>query len=245
MIEKEETRDYYNGYFKQPPDTFGENFHILYYRRLFKIASRKKIILNKQQSLLEIGPGYSSFYKECIKRGISYQAIERNKLNAEKLNNLQIKITCASVPPFPDGEKVDIIWMAHVVEHLPDYISVRKLLVDAKKRLNKYGKVVIISPDILSWGNYFWLDWTHNYPTSLDRIEQVLQEAGYKVIHSFHHTATFTNPFVVFFLTNLFRIIPVNFLDTIFKKIFKRRFVRSYAVLFGWRQIFVVGELNE
>ncbi len=193
-------------------------------------------------ALLELGPGLGTFGEICQSRGYSYSGVEMNEGQALRLRARGLEVIAGSIPPIPDGGPVQIIWMSHFLEHAATFLEARQMMEEAYRRLEEGGYVVIISPDCHSWKTHFYdVDWSHGYPTALKRTEQLLRETGFSIFYSRHHTATCFHPVGVFFLTGVFRLLPVNLLDGLVENFTGRPLVRAFMILLGWRQIFVVG----
>lgn len=179
-----------------------------------------------------------------MKKNIIYYGHEMNSDQAALLQQAGYRVTAVTVPPIPKGKPVQLIWLSHVLEHSSSYIKAKQMLLACYNRLDNGGYVVIIAPDIHHWKEYFWsADWSHGFPTSMPRVEQLLNETGFSVYRTMHHTCTTTNSFFAWFLSLFFRIfIPINFFDYIFKCFFKKTFCHSFLYIFGLRQIYVIGK---
>ena len=166
-----------------------------------------------------------------------------NKEQALDLSKLGYNITPATIPPIPPGPPAHVIWLSHVLEHAATYREAKEMLHACYDRLEPDGYVVIIAPDILHWKGEFWsVDWSHGFPTSLNRVEQLLHETKFTVHKSIHHTFTQTNPILAWGLSSLFRLLlPIYFLDFFSQKVFKRKLGQSFMGVFGLRQIFIIG----
>jgi hypothetical protein len=139
---------------------------------------------------------------------------------------------------------VQVIWLSHVLEHASNYIEAKAMLAACHDRLDAGGYVTIIAPDIHHWKEEFWsVDWSHGFPTSLNRVEQLLSETGFLIHRSLHHTFTVTNPMGAWSISMLFRwLLPVNLLDYFFQKLTGRRFCHAFMSVFGLRQIYIIGK---
>jgi SAM-dependent methyltransferase len=233
---------HYQEYFAgRQPSSFGVRVHRFWHSRMLDRAE-KVIPGMRGWPLLELGPGLGTFGEICKSRGYSYSGVEMNECQALKLRAQGLDVVSGSIPPIPDGRPARIIWMSHFLEHAATFLEARQMVEEAYRRLEEGGYVIIISPDCHSWKNHFYdVDWSHGYPTALKRTEQLLQETGFAIFYSRHHTATFFHPIGVFFLTGVFRLLPVKLLDVLAENFTGRPLVRAFMVLLGWRQIFVVG----
>ena len=100
----------------------------------------KKYLINKD--ILDFGCGYGDFLSLIKKNNVSKSitGVEIRKDCIKKLNKLKIK----NVKSLNDNDyKFDVIFLFHVIEHLPNPIVILKQL---KKRLKKNGILVIETP---------------------------------------------------------------------------------------------------
>jgi len=232
----------YGEYFEtRKPLAAGDRLIRLYHRVLFDLAARR-VPGFRQLRLLEVGVGFGYFAELCRARGLAYSGIEQNRRQCERMRADGFDVECATIPPFPAGKPVDMIWLSHVLEHADGYNQAREFLLAAGARLEPGGRVVIVSPDIKSYKEEFWnTDWSHGYPTGLKRVEQLLNEAGFSVEYSTYLTAGFTHPLPVFAFDLIFRWLPVGFIDDLTKRLTGRTLCFSFMTIFGWRQVFLVG----
>lgn len=231
----------YREYFaSRRPSRFGERVHRAWNRNLFSLASRFLPEL-AHSALLEVGPGLGFFGRVCLERGVRYSALEMNAAQAEVLKKSGFDAQAAAIPPFPPGPPVQVIWMSHVLEHAPSYRDAFGMVSGALARLSPGGHLVVIGPDVLSWRGEFWnCDWTHGFPTSLRRVQQLFGEAGFSIVAARHH-AFFVDGALAEVAAALARLIPYRLLDAVLERVTGRSFAYAFMVLFGWRQILVIG----
>lgn len=141
--------------------------------------------------ILDIGFGRGPYFKELKKRtySVEYFAIEPN----EKLRDAALKMGCNvcveyKVPPLPveiTNKKYDVIILSHVIEHLKNYSNVVLLFNELKKVLNIDGLIFVSAPDINDYRcDFYNVDYSHEYPTSLRRINKLVEDCGYKIEES-------------------------------------------------------------
>lgn len=234
--------DEYSEYFAaRRPSSVGERIHRFWNRRMLTLAGRFIPGL-ASASILEVGPGLGFFAGVCRERKLRWRGVEMNHAQAQALQAQGFEVDAGAIPPFPPGPPVDVIWMSHVLEHAPGYRDAFAMVSAAKERLEPGGRLVVIGPDVLSWRGEFWnCDWTHGFPTSLRRVEQLFGEAGLRVETARHHTATVATRGVATLLGWILAAVPHNLLDALFTRLTGRTFAYAFMVLFGWRQILVVG----
>jgi hypothetical protein len=231
----------YREYFaSRRPSKFGERVHRAWNRSMFALVSRFLPGLSAS-ALLEVGPGLGFFGRVCLERGVRYSALEMNAAQADALRTSGLDAQACAVPPFPPGPAVQVIWMSHVLEHAATVRDAFGMVSGAFERLDPGGHLVVIAPDVLSWRGEFWsCDWTHGFPTSLRRVRQLLGEAGFEIAEARHH-ACFVDGALAELVAPLARLIPYRLLDAVFERVAGRSFAYAFMVLFGWRQILVIG----
>jgi SAM-dependent methyltransferase len=157
--------------------------------------------------LLEIGPGKGMFAELCIKNGIEYLVIEGEEGMAKDLSDKNIKVINGIVPPFCVNKKFDIIYMNQVFEHMDDLGMAKQLLSDCIKNLNNGGLLYISCPEISFWKeDFFACDYTHNFPTSLKRLEQMFYDFDLKIISKGYCAfifSSFLSSYTISFLTRI------------------------------------------
>jgi hypothetical protein len=236
----------YSEYFEtRKPAAFSEKFLIWWHERMLKLALKFIPDLHKKR-LLEIGAAHGFFAKACKKNQITYSGHEMNVEQASLLKKSGFDVTPAMIPPIPQGKPAQVIWMSHVLEHATTFAEARQMLLACHERLDENGYVVIIAPDIYHWKEEFWsLDWSHGFPTSIPRVQQLLHEAGFSVTKTMHHTMGVSNPFLAWLFSHTFRLfLPFNLINMISKKLNGRTFGYSFMSVFGWRQIYLIGHKN-
>ncbi|HON09871.1 MAG: class I SAM-dependent methyltransferase [Fibrobacter sp.] len=156
-------------------------------RILEKTLRRKfeqKFFLNFKRnviSVLEIGVGKGEFAQGVIRRNVEYTGYEPNGKMLESLLEKGINVKQVSVPPFPEEDnRFDGIMMIQVFEHMPTLQAAEEVLKESYRVLRDDGKIMIISPSYLAWkDDFFDLDFTHTFPTTANRLQQMLQDSGF------------------------------------------------------------------
>lgn len=242
-VAKQSKADHYQEHYRSRMIAgFATKYIFTWHRRMLDFA-RRKIAGMSTADVLEVGAGWGFFAEACRQRHIAYSGLEMNACQAESLREQGYDVTASAIPPFPPGPPVDVIWMSHVLEHAANYTEARDMLTAIRSRLEPGGHLVVICPDLKSWKFEFWgVDWSHGFPTTLRRLRQIFDETGFKVVDARYHVASCTQPVLVWLLTRLFSLIPVAFLDFFFEKFLGRSFCYSFMGVFGWRQLLVIGQ---
>ena len=235
--------DDYREYYKaRPPLEVGAKIVGLWHRRMLQVIA-ERIPGFAGLSVLEVGTGWGYFARACREKGVAYSGLEMNADQAAALRAEGLDVVAGSIPPFPEGKPAQVLYLSHVLEHASGFPQAKEMLNACHARLDPGGHVVIVCPDLLSWKEEFWgADWSHGFPTTLRRLEQIVAEAGFVLRDSRHHTAGLMNPALVFLATSLFRLIPVHALDAVLKPLTGRPLCYSFMGIFGWRQLLVIAE---
>lgn len=105
----------------------------------------KKFLSNKK-TILDIGSGTGVSCILLEKKGYQIIGVDPDKKNSDLINSKLEKGKCLNCF-FEDlkiDEKVDVIWITHVLEHLP---NPTELLLKCKEWLKKDGIICIVVPD--------------------------------------------------------------------------------------------------
>ncbi|MCI0526338.1 MAG: class I SAM-dependent methyltransferase [Nitrospira sp.] len=158
------------------------------------IAGRVRDILHRRvlkkipapQKALEIGVGFGEFANYCKANGIQYVGVEPNQQLRNMVANLGFQVADGRLPTeISLAEKdFDLVFIGHVLEHLPSYREVISSLEHLKGFLKPEGHVIVLYPDASHSKWLFYHDYTHQYVTTPRRMETIFEEAGFRVIES-------------------------------------------------------------
>lgn len=144
-------------------------------------------------SVLEVGPGWGAFATLCREREIIYEFIDTSPAISELMIAEGFAGHCGATD---DLQKIQAstIWMSHVLEHSPTWSDARQTLSHLSEIAQEGTRFVIIGPDFLSWrAEFFNVDSTHGYPTTLRNTVQLVQDVGLRVVLAKHHRLTSSN----------------------------------------------------
>lgn len=233
----------YSNYIRRRPHARSERFISNWHLKLLRLALKNK--KTKVMNVLEIGPGHGYFAQHCISEGLNYEFIDNSKAVFTKLTELGMSGHLGLINEVSDqiDKKFDLIWMSHVLEHSPTWVDARNLLNDARKLLAENGSIVVIGPDAIDWGRQFWnIDATHGFPTTIRNVAQIADDVGLVIkTAKYHRNASFS-----LFLRAVFRIlsaIPHPIVDrmlTPLRASIGDGLLISWKAVFGWRQIYLV-----
>jgi SAM-dependent methyltransferase len=139
--------------------------------------------------ILEIGAGRGNLaeYLKNLNCGIRYAGIEPNETLADKLSERGLNILRAQIPPFPselEKGSFDLIVMCHLIEHFRDWQEAAQVLGQISELLKTGGRLLLLHPDYLDWGaDYFDGDYSHSFILTRNRIDNLVNDCGYKILH--------------------------------------------------------------
>ena len=205
---------YYDNYSKRSLTSLRDKLQKRFYRALF---NKFKISPKKNADVLEIGPGEGGFAKFLNTYEINYSGVEQSASLTEHLIKEGYKVTEASCPPIPYSDNTfDLIFCFHVIEHLDSPFTVHAFVEECQRILKPDGKLVMIAPDYMRMGKYFWdCDYTHITPITERRLKQILLDSNLKI----EKLGPITEPFVgsVRYLINfLLFFYPYSVLEYLF-----------------------------
>jgi SAM-dependent methyltransferase len=133
------------------------------------------------RAVVEIGPGRGVFMESCRQRGLSYAALDANLGLLQQLGAESAARADAALLPL--GDKVcDMVVASHVLEHMPGIAEAQAFVGEMARIVRPGGSVVVTTPDLLWYRNYFWdCDYSHNFPTSARRLHQLFLDQGLEV----------------------------------------------------------------
>lgn len=159
--------------------------------------------------LYEVGPGAGVFAQEWTRQGGRYTALEGSPKLAEQLRAAGLTIVEGLAPPLPaESGSADVVYAAHVLEHM-HHAGLAIAFVNEMRRVLRPGGLVCLKvPDMLAQGKYFWaVDYTHSYPTTTRRVEQLLHNGGFNVCQRLIMSGSHSGIFAVL-LAWVARLIP-------------------------------------
>ena len=208
-----------------------------------------KNVVHEPKSVLEIGPGHGYFAEHCRDAGFEYDFCDTSPVVLSKMNNLGFQGHLGLVQDIaPNLKKYDMIWLSHVLEHSPTWLAAREMIASCRELLSEEGFIVVVGPDTLSWRREFWnVDWSHGYPTTIRNVSQMYNDVGFVNIIARHHRNGSSN-FLVKCIFAFLSLAPHRVLDGLLTP--KRSkigdgLVYSWKAISGWRQILVIGMKND
>ena len=140
---------------------------------------------NKECRIIDIGCGNGSFLFALKKLGYCHVMgidLDGNALEVAREHGIQCKHQDA-LSFFPD-EKYDVVYMSHVLEHLPKDQIIRFLSHIKENVLAEKGIYVVKVPNAQANTDCYWAyeDFTHNTLFTTGSLDYVLKAAGFKKV---------------------------------------------------------------
>jgi SAM-dependent methyltransferase len=131
-------------------------------------------------TVLDLGCGQGEFLNNifCFRRiGVD--------LNPDNLKYLQpgIEFHCHSVTElsFLDDQSIDVVFTSNLMEHLLSKNDVISMLLEAKRVMKPYGKLLAIGPNINKLNGSYWNFWDHHIPITEKSLCEALTMLGYTI----------------------------------------------------------------
>jgi len=219
--------------------------------RVLKCVSSSTDIPFPDMYILEVGTGLGYLAQAARTLGAaSYMGLEPNedlrRISEEAASPYYV--TSGQLPAIPESlkGKYNLAILVHVLEHAKDGHEARTWLSALLKHLSPGGAVVIISPDVLDYGPYFWdTDWTHGFPTSNRNVAQVFADIDADVTFSQRMRLGRVDPFSSSLGWWFSKLFPTRLANVVGRKIFGRDVGTGLQVAALWSLTFVVGRPNQ
>jgi SAM-dependent methyltransferase len=145
---------------------------------------------------LEIGPGHGVMAEVVLDSGLDYLAVESNMHIARSVYGSGFKVCRALIPPLPVcSQCISVVYAAHLIEHLADPNTALLFAHEARRVLTDDGLLFISAPDIRSFGGNFWdADYTHSFPVTRRRLQQLLFDAGFQIMKTVYFSGPIKGP---------------------------------------------------
>lgn len=236
----------YSDYMQREPHPRNAVFIKRWHGKLLKLAL--KDLKHVPKSVLEIGPGHGYFAEHCRDAGLVYQFCDTSPAVLAKMNELGFRGHLGLIQDVaPNLQKYDMIWMSHVLEHSPTWLAAREMVATCRDLLSDEGFIVVVGPDALTWRREFWnVDWSHGYPTTIRNVSQLCNDIGLVDIQAKYHRNGSDNLLVrsIFMLLTLFPHRPLDRFLTPSRYKTGDGYMYSWKVIFGWRQMLITGSKN-
>lgn len=199
----------YDDYLSLKPTHLGLNLQLKRIQAEWNLIAKYRFDIH---SLIEIGPGYGVFANWARHLGIEYYGLEANFHITQELKKSGHNACQVIAPPIPVAtSSVDMVYAAHVVEHLSSPQEVFVFMKEIRRVLLPGGLVAIVCPDFSTLGSLFWdIDYTHSFPVTERRLQQVMSDADLKVLKSAFFSGPFQGNLRSFLMSRILQMVPVS-----------------------------------
>jgi SAM-dependent methyltransferase len=135
--------------------------------------------LTQPVSVCEFGPGKGELAELITGFGHQYVCYEEAAANVAILRQ-KFTVRAKRVPPFDESDSsIDVVAASHVLEHMKGPDEILAVVTDITRILRPGGYFLAAVPNIFDCGPLFYdSDWTHAYPTTPRRLDEVFRDAG-------------------------------------------------------------------
>lgn len=222
-----------------------EPLHIWVTRRLLLEFTRKAAILPDATHLLEIGSGTGRAGELARQMGFaSYTGAEPTRALAEFCREQRgltiIEEALPNLRSLPDST-FGAVFSMHVLEHATSYIEARTWCSEMARVVSPGGAILVAAPDVRDYGQNFWdADWSHGYPTTPQRVAQVLRDLGLCVeFEGSMHLGRVSGISAV--LAHLISaLLPTRLGDLVTRRVVGRPLASGFKIATLWGLVFVV-----
>lgn len=137
--------------------------------------------------------------------------------------------------------RFDLVLAVMVLEHAGSPIEASQWMRAMSTCLNEAGNLVIVCPDYFSYGHYFWdIDWSHSFPTTQERLEQIAKGLNLRVLDSTRIRAGTSQLWIRALLSICSKLIPTQLLDALGSIAIGRRLGRGVQAGLLWSSVRIV-----
>ena len=150
-----------------------------YPKKLVKHLIRK-FHLKDGSSLLELGPARGDFLVEFLKENFKISAVDISDYVKELCPNIDFKNANLESEKIPfDDNSFDIVYTKSFVEH---FYHPEKIFKEIFRVLKPGGKIITLTPHWKFMSKFFYEDYTHRTPFTIESINYIQQVSGFKNI---------------------------------------------------------------
>lgn len=223
-----------------------ERFHNWNTRSILKSFLKVSCLDPGQTKIIEIGAGSGRGGRQTLQLGFNdYLGVEPTPglaNHCESVHNL--KIIREELPNLISlkDESFDALFAIHVLEHAPTYEAALSWVKEMLRILKPGGKILLCAPDVRDCGSYFWdQDWSHGFPTTPQRVTQLLQGLNISIDISTTIRLGSINPFKKCVARLVALSIPTRLVDSITMRAVGRPLASGLKIATLWSSTFIVG----
>jgi SAM-dependent methyltransferase len=241
--------NYSDFFYRQTQNSLIEKFHNWNTRQMLKALIKHTQIIPLKTSVLEIGAGTGRGGKGVLSLGFrEYLGVEPSDILAEHCEGLNLPILRESLPRLSSikTSSWDVLFAFHVIEHAPNYQDAVLWINEMIRVLKPGGILFLIAPDIRSCKEYFWdSDRTHGFPTTPNRVSQLLLNSDAEVIVSTTFQIGSTSALSKALSRLSAMLIPTMLLDSIARRFSGRPLMSGFQMASLWTSTFVIAQKRD
>lgn len=240
------TFDTYNEFLLRSTWGPAERFHNWNTRSILMAFLKVSCLNPGQTKIVEIGAGSGRGGRQSLQLGFKdYLGVEPTPVMATHCETVhKLKIARDSLPNLTSlkSESFDALFAINVLEHAPTYEAALSWVKEMLRILKPGGKILLFAPDMRDCGAYFWdQDWSHGYPTTPQRVTQLLQGLNVAIEVSTTMKLGSINSLKKLIARLITLLIPTRFVDSISMRTLGRPLASGLKIATLWGSIFIVG----
>ena len=173
---------FYKSFSEKQLTTFGTGRRSRIERHRLALLHR---FANPPGVMFEIGPGHGTLGELAVKAGWHYTAVETSPLLIDVLRKKGLNVIESWTPPMPMADaSADVVYADQILEHMRGFDDARQFTAEALRSLRPGGLFFVVVPNYLKEREFFWdVDYTHNFVTTPRRMQQLLYDGGFEILH--------------------------------------------------------------
>ena len=187
-----------------------------------------KFKLKSGSRLLELGPARGDFIKEFYKKNFNIYGVDISDYVKEYCPEIKFKSANLENEKIPfEDNFFDVVYTKSFVEH---FYYPEKIFLEIFRVLKPGGKIITLTPHWKYMFRYFYEDYSHRTPFTLESLNYIQETSGFKNIQTFNFRQLPVTWNIKFFivLTELTRIFLPDLLG---KKLKWVRFSKEIMLL--------------
>tara|TARA_B100000900_G_scaffold364799_1_gene339641 strand:+ start:106 stop:789 length:684 start_codon:yes stop_codon:yes gene_type:complete len=176
-----------------------------------------KFKLKSGSHLLELGPARGDFIKEFHKKNFNIYGVDISDYVKEYCPEIKFKSANLENEKIPfEDNFFDVVYTKSFVEH---FYYPEKIFLEIFRVLKPGGKIITLTPHWKYMFRYFYEDYSHRTPFTLESLNYIQKTSGFKNIQTFNfrQLPITWNIKLFIVLTELTRIFLPDFLGKKFK----------------------------
>jgi ubiquinone/menaquinone biosynthesis C-methylase UbiE len=176
-----------------------------------------KFKLKSGSHLLELGPARGDFIKEFSKKNFNIYGVDLSDYVKEYCPEIKFKSANLENEKIPfEDNFFDVVYTKSFVEH---FYYPEKIFLEIFRVLKPGGTIITLTPHWKYMFRYFYEDYSHRTPFTLESLNYIQEISGFKNIQTlnFRQLPITWNIKFFIFLTELTRIFLPDFLGKKFK----------------------------